>query len=731
MPAHQRTNHSPAWYHATREEFLASPRDAISNQLAGRAADENLEIESAQSEEWKRSVDLLQKTLDKRLPILREALLAPGCEAVRHVILEYDFHRRGLRMDCLLLGDGVLFIIEFKRSKIQRADRDQVMNYAVNLLEFHAVTQQLAQPEDGLIVVPVITLTEGSAVAPVIWPGLGGHSWPTMARKPMECDARSLHDAIRLGIESRRSSVSISLNEWLKSPFRPSSSILDATLSLYGNHDVVAINEHAAPLEEIEESIAEIRSCIEDAIRAEKYHVIFLSGAPGAGKTLVGLDLVMRGASSEQSVFVTGNAPLVEVLNKALQSSFRIQSRNASSWTPTGYHRADARFVVSAATFKIVKAHHFLGKRGEPHRQEDGRILVFDEAQRTYEKGRVVLGEKLSDHEADLILTVQRNAFPSGGAVVVALIGHNQAINRGEQGIVAWLDAVERKGWTFSIADETLGLSEFKDRDKWAAHPSRRLLNKGHLHQSMRYYRNAKIEEWVGAVLAGQVAIAQGLAVEMDTNGNKVLITRSLSVARKWARSRTVGSQRSGLIASGQARRLAAEGLFVDYKPDIATWMLAPSSDVRSSNALETVQNQYQIQGLELDYSIVCWDADLRRENGKWAAYKLSGSDWKKDSLLEVAKNGYRVILTRARKGMVIFVPSGDSSGQDATRAVEYYDGIWNFLLACGATELEEASFESNINRVGSQFQFIRDHGRQGVKLEACGGGEGGGSSAV
>jgi DUF2075 family protein len=129
--------------------------------------------------------------------------------------------------------------------------------------------------------------------------------------------------------------------------------------------------------------------------------------------------------------------------------------------------------------------------------------------------------------------------------------------------------------------------------------------------------------------------------------------------------------------------------LFVDYKPDIATWMLAPSGDIRSSNALETVQNQYQIQGLELDYSIVCWDADLRREKSNWVPYKLSGSDWQKDNLVSVAINGYRVLLTRARKGMVIFVPVGDNTGEDPTRNVEFYDQVWEFLKACGAKELE------------------------------------------
>jgi hypothetical protein len=687
MPSNQRTK-SPAWYYGTRAEFLAAPTDTIANQLAGRAADDNLEIESYQNEEWRRSVDVLQKCLDERIPILREALMAQSGESIRYVILEFDFRRRGLRMDCLLLADGIIFVIEFKRTKIQRSDRDQVMTYAVNLLEFHRTTQELCDSDNGAIVVPVVALTEGRLHAPVEWPGLAGHSWPAMAHKPLECDGRSLNDAIRIGLQNRRSDVAIPLSKWMGSSFRPSSSILDATLSLYGNHDVAAIHEHAAPKAAIDASIMEIRECIEDRLAKGAYHVIFLSGAPGAGKTLVGLELVMRGNYTDGSVFVTGNAPLVEVLNKALKISYRSQSRTDTSWTPTGYRRIDASLVTSAANFKIVKAHNFLGKRGVAHRQDDGRVLVFDEAQRTYEKGRVVLGEKLADHEADLILSVQQAAFPTGGAVIVALIGHNQAINRGELGIVAWLDAIERKGWTFSIADETLALAEFGERGRWGEHLRRHQLKSGHLHQSMRYYRNSKVEEWVCAVLDGDTAMAQSLANEMENHGNTIWLTRSLGEARRWAKHLATGGQRSGLIASGQAKRLAAEGLFVDYKPDIATWMLAPSSDIRSSNALEIVQNQYQIQGLELDYSVVCWDADLRRENGKWVAYKLSGTDWQKDRLIEVAKNGYRVLLTRARKGMVIFVPAGDCSGEDSTRNVEFYNEVWNFLRSCGTKEL-------------------------------------------
>ncbi len=680
----------PAWYHGTREEFLADSNIVIANQLAGRAAEESLDIESYQNEEWRMSIDLLQCTLDRRIPILREALLSECGQLVRHVVLEFDFRRRGLRMDCLLFGEGVLFVIEFKRSKIQASDRDQVMTYAVNLLEFHSMTRQLSQGAQGMIIVPIIALTSGRVSKDVDWPGLGKYNWSSAAARPLECDAHRLGKAIKLGFENRRSEVVVPIFEWLKSPFSPSSSILDATLSLYGNHDVSAIQEHAAPKEEIDNSTREIREVIDQVLGHAEYHVIFLSGAPGAGKTLVGLDLVMRGSRSSDSVFVTGNAPLVEVLSKALQKSYMSQGRNAEVWAQTGYRREASGIVSSAAGFKIVKAHNFLGKRTEVHRQADGRILVFDEAQRTYEKGKIVLREKLPDHEADLILDTQKQSYPVGGAIIVALVGHNQAINSGEMGITAWLEAIDRKGWTFSIADETLELSEIDDTSRWKSHPARRRLANGHLRQSMRFYRNSKVEEWVGFVLSGHSEQAARLSKELDLNNSSVLITRSLADARSWTRRHTVGNQRSGIIASSQARRLAAEGIFVDYKPDIANWMLSPSSDVRSSNTLETAQNQFQVQGMELDHCIVCWDADLRWESNRWLAYKLNGSKWNSDSQTSVAKNCYRVLLTRARKGMVVFVPKGDLSGTDETRKSIFYDGVWNFLLNCGAKELRD-----------------------------------------
>jgi hypothetical protein len=279
--------------------------------------------------------------------------------------------------------------------------------------------------------------------------------------------------------------------------------------------------------------------------------------------------------------------------------------------------------------------------------------------------------------------------------VIVALLGHNQAINRGERGAIAWLEAAERRDWDYAISEISLDLAEFNDAEHWRNHPSRIKVSGGHLSHSLRFYRNRDVESWVHCVMEGDQAGALALSESLAEEGHQVWLTRELEVARSWARSHRVGDERAGLIASGQGRRLAAEGLFVDQKPSIAHWMLAPSGDIRSSNMLETVQNQFQVQGLELDYTVVCWDADLRRGEDGWAAWKISGNRWQRDGALAVAKNSYRVLLTRARKGMIIFVPLGDQTGEDETREPQFYNGIAAHLVACGAEEWQSGDTNS------------------------------------
>ncbi len=678
---------SPAWYDASRQDFLEDPSERIAQKLAGRAAAEAFETGPDQFKEWKESVDVLKRPFDQsglvdeaeaRLRLVRNAVA--DIPDVADVVLEFDFRRRGLRLDCVLLAQGALFVVEFKRTKITAADRDQVMNYAINLIEFHRVTREWA--DSGALIVPVLVLTKGKARATES-PDFASPPWASMLAKPLECSGGDgLREVLVRALERRNTTASCARTRWLASPFSPSSSIVDAALSLYGQHDVAAIEAHAAPKQAIDENTGEIVDVVRATLAANEHRIIFLSGAPGSGKTLVGLNLAFSQLLSAQTVFVTGNAPLVEVLQAALQSSYRLGGKSGATKVITGYPKKGFKPIVSASTFKIVKAHQFLGKRGQAHGQEDGRVVVFDEAQRTYEKGRTVVGQKLEDHEADLILAAQRRQFPDG-SVVVALIGHNQAINRGELGMIAWFDAAERQKWLISVGDETFALLPEFVREQW--NDRRSGLRHGHLRQSMRFYRNEAIERWAAAVLDAPAGDAAVIAQGLDTAGATVWLTRDLDAAKRWAKALAVGGQRSGMIASGQARRLAAHGLFVDLKPDIATWMLGASGDYRSSNALETVQNQYQVQGLEVDYTIVCWDLDLRRDGDSWVARRVVGSVWQHDRALDVAKNSYRVLLTRARKGMIIFVPDGDRTESDETRPPVEYDRIAEYLLACGA----------------------------------------------
>ncbi len=673
-----------AWYAADRTEFLEMPHDKVVERLASAAGKDGWHIEPEQHEEWLASVDLLQNHLSQAVTILRQSLADPTLTEFEAVILEYDMRRRGLRIDCVLLGQGAIAVIEFKRNTVQKADRDQVENYCVNLLEFHAETRRLCA-EEGFIVAPIVVQTHGrTPKRPSPRYGFLRAPWGAIVHPTMVSSGAELSDSLRAVLGLRKSTTSAERTRWLRSKFSPSSTILDAALSLYGQHDVSAIGEHAAPIERIRECTDNVLRWIRKSQRDGTNRVIFVSGAPGSGKTLLGLQVAFAPEFHKDTVFVTGNVPLVDVLETALKKSYVRGLRRRGM---AGYPREAAKHVIQNATFKIVKAHAFLGERGADTGSSDGRVLIFDEAQRTYERGRRVLRKPLEDDEAALILQSMESSYGQG-CVVVALLGHNQFINAGEVGSGAWIHAAQRHGWRCVVASETAALLSDADRAALKSSRTQDVLKAGHLKQSLRYYRNTSIEEWVAAVLEGDADASREVAKTFDV-ADTVWLTRSLQDGKRWVRSHRVGEQRGGIVGSGNGGRLAAEGLFVGLKPSIADWMLKPDGDIRSSNMLETIQNQYQIQGLEIDWALVCWDLDLRRGSSGWAAHKLSGTKWQaKPASLEVAKNGYRVLLTRARKGMAIYVPMGDLTGIDETRSASAYDGIADFLLRCGAQSL-------------------------------------------
>jgi hypothetical protein len=384
---------------------------------------------------------------------------------------------------------------------------------------------------------------------------------------------------------------------------------------------------------------------------------------------------------------VTGNAPLVSVLTAALSQSYRKFTNKKWEDSLAGFPRDEDSFIEDSTTFNIVCAHHFLNdKDGQLYVKDEGRILVFDEAQRTLSEGKEVNRERLKKNEAFLII---EKMMKRPRSIIVLLLGHNQNINTNELGASIWFEAAIKYNWKLAISEESSQLPEIHSSYiNFKNSPLMTPIYGTHLKISVR--NRANIEPWVRAVLELNNPEAARSIINSSATDKypvKVMLSRNLEQCRRYIRTHSdLFDERAGILAAGQGRRLRAEGIRPDFKPDIADWMLRPSSDIRSSNMLEEVQNQYQVQGLEIDHSIVCWDLDLRRDSGRWASYRIKGSEWQHaDKELEARLNSYRVLLTRSRLTMIIFVPLGVDPSIDITRDSSKYQEIADYLQESGA----------------------------------------------
>ena len=659
-----------SWYKSTKEAFLASTTADIYFQLDKSARIDGYSIESEQKVEWEATIK-----------VVKEALMYPGLDLIKGVLVEYNFRRRGLRMDFVLLAPGAIFILEFKRGDISGSAKDQVMRYAKNLIEFHELTQSLSP-----IVYPILITREGDVGSP-------GRLETNKHRVnlnsvPLSCNPEELGRTIESALMFLRSDGRCpSVEEWDAAAFSPSTQIIDAAITLYGGHDVTAIKEHANSALDIAKCSEEVKETIRKFSSENINGIIIVTGEPGAGKTLVGLNTVFSKEFMSQSVFVTGNVPLVSVLTASLSQSYRKISDKKWDESLAGFPRDKDSFVEESTTFNIVCAHNFLSdKDGQSYVHNEGRILVFDEAQRTLSEGKEVNRERLKKDEAFLII---EKMSKRPGAIIVLLLGHNQNINTNELGASIWIDAAVKYGWKLAISEDSSKLPEIQDSIiRHHGSPLFVTMQSTHLKISVR--NRANVEPWVRAVLELNDPRAAKSVIDASTNDKfpvKVLLCRNLDQCRRYVRENSdLFDERAGILATGQGRRLRAEGIRPDVKPDIADWMLRPSSDIRSSNMLEEVQNQYQVQGLEIDHAIVCWDLDLRRESGNWASYKIRGTEWMHaDKELESRINSYRVLLTRSRLTMIIFVPLGADPAVDPTRDSSMYQEIADYLQKCGA----------------------------------------------
>jgi len=433
---------------------------------------------------------------------------------------------------------------------------------------------------------------------------------------------------------------------------------------------------------------ARINEIIEDAKLHNKKAICFVTGVPGAGKTLAGLNIAtsrFRGHSEEHAVFLSGNGPLVDVMREALARDQSIRE---------GVSKKDAARKVSSFVQNI---HHFRDEALRDPKAPNERVVIFDEAQRAWNKAQASKFMQQKRGHADfnmsepafLVSVMDRHV---GWCVIVCLIGGGQEINTGEAGLAEWVNVMgdEFTHWDVNVS------SRLDDSDYiWDAETSLALKKvvatkdeAMHLGVSLRSFRAESLSEFVGHMVENRPHQARA-AFEKISDRYPIKISRDLEATRQWLRESARGSERYRLVASSGANRLRPEGIFMKSAVDAPVWFLNDRADVRSSFYLEEVASEFDVQGLELDWTGVCWRADYRFEDGEWKHYSFRGTKWERANAVEkrlFLKNAYRVILTRARQGMVIFVPRGSST--DPTRPASFYDPTYEYLRLCGLTEL-------------------------------------------
>jgi hypothetical protein len=465
-------------------------------------------------------------------------------------------------------------------------------------------------------------------------------------------------------------------------------------MALYAGHGVAEIARNGAGERNLGATTAAIEQVIEDCRSHRRKAICFVTGVPGAGKTLVGLNIATQHAEAGElhSVFLSGNGPLVKVMQEALARD-QVRREQASG------RKVRKGQVSSRVKAFVQNVHHFRDEYLRDVGAPSDHIAVFDEAQRAWSVNQTAAfmqrkknqpGFSMSEPEF-LISCMDRHP---DWAVVVCLVGGGQEINTGEAGISEWLDAVNRSfpEWEIHISPElhdseygsAAMLQQIAGRSPVRANPDL------HLSVSMRSYRAEHVSTLVKRMLDLDAPGAREMLQRVQER-YPIVLCRSVMRAKLWLRQQARGTERFGLVASSQAQRLRPHAIHVKAPVDPIHWFLHGKDDVRSSFYLEDVATEFHVQGLELDWAAVVWDGDLRRSGTVWDHYSFVGTKWQRIHAPDrraFQKNAYRVLLTRARQGMVIVVPEGDVS--DPTRAPAFYDSTFEYLRQIGIPVLAD-----------------------------------------
>lgn len=653
------------YYSDSISNFINSNTDEIIGKLTRQS---EFAVEISQRRAWEEEISILRKMLTK---------------FNGHIYFEYSIPRMGQRVDVIVIIGPVLFVLEFKtgEKKFHSHAIDQVWDYALDLKNFHETSH-------NQYIVPVLIATEAKKEPYEV------KSTPRNDKLlyPISCNPFLLEEVISK-VLSFADGADVDHSEWESGHYCPTPTIIEAAISLYNNHSVEDISRRDASainLSKTSKAISEIIRC--SKLNGRK-SICFVTGVPGSGKTLVGLDIATTHIDKSNdlySVFLSGNGPLVKILREALVRDKVRRKKECGK-------KIKKKEAFSEVKAFIQNVHNFRDDciADSPSAPIE-HVTLFDEAQRAWDinktsdfmKRRKGISNFNRSEPEFLISCLDRH---QDWAVIVCLVGGGQEIHTGEAGISEWIESLNKtyQGWDIYLSSRITD-SEY-ETDKiiklLQVRPNVSYKDELHLGVSMRSYRAENVSLLIKQLLDLDKKEARKTLERI--NRYPIIITRNLKKAKQWLKRQARGSERYGIVVSSQAERLKPHAIDVKSPMDPIHWFLNGKDDVRSSYYLEHVATEFQIQGLELDWVCVTWDADFRFSNDAWDHWSFSGSRWnkiRKDYRKNYLKNAYRVLLTRARQGMIIVVPSGDS--EDVTRLPEFYDGTYNYLKYLGFSEM-------------------------------------------
>jgi hypothetical protein len=651
------------WYGTSIAEFVGASAEKIVGQLT---LNSSFDIDRSQAAAWLKEIDFLQSKLS---------------DLAGSIFFEFNIPRMGRRIDVSLVIGPVVFAIEFKvgEKTFDRAAIDQVWDYGLDLKNFHEASHAAS-------IIPILIATEATQCPQ---PELVADA--DKVYRPIVVDPESFRSVLDAALAKIRGHV-LDADAWARASYHPTPTIVEAARSLYAQHSVEAIARFDAGAQNLHVTSRRIEELVDEAQAKGRKRICFVTGVPGAGKTLVGLNLATRREEDEptHAVFLSGNGPLVAVLREALTRDEVARRKQQGEKVRKG------KVGESVKAF-IQNVHHFrddaLIDSGPPIEH----VVIFDEAQRAWnlkQTASFMLRKKrrpdFSHSEPEFLISYMDRR--KDWAVIVCLVGGGQEINTGEAGIDAWLDAVNRgfPDWEMFISSRLTDSEYAAGRVLQIVHerPCTHFDDSLHLAVSMRSFRAENVSTFVKALLDCDKAQAKQAFNELSAR-YPIAITRDLNAAKQWIRERARGTERFGLVASSKAMRLKPHAIDIRVSVDPVYYFLNDRDDTRSSYYLEDAATEFQVQGLELDWVCVNWDADFRFNGSDWNYHDFRGSRWCNISNADnrvYLRNAYRVLLTRARQGMVVFVPPSDMD--DATRSPVFYNSTFAYLKDLGISEI-------------------------------------------